>query len=74
MKNVVAELTSWIGTFVDLLKLLVVLGVVTGILYDDYFGVIANIGEIMTKMGQEGLAGLVALVLLVSWYKPASKE
>ena len=38
-------------------------------LYDDYFGVIANIGEIMTKMGQEGLAGLVALALLVSWYK-----
>ena len=69
MKKVVAELTSWIGTFVDLLKLLVVLGVVTGILYDDYFGVIANIGEIMAKIGQEGLAGLVALVLLVSWYK-----
>ena len=71
MKKVVAELTSWIGTFVDLLKLLVVLGVVTGILYDDYFGVIANIGEIMAKLGQEGLAGLVALVLLVSWYKPS---
>ena len=71
MKKVVAELTSWIGTFVDLLKLLVVLGVVTGILYDDYFGVIGNIGEIMTKMGQEGLAGLVALALLVSWYKPS---
>ena len=69
MKKVVAELTSWIGTLVDLLKLLVVLGVVTGILYDDYFGVIANIGEIMAKLGQEGLAGLVALVLLVSWYK-----
>tara|TARA_B100001123_G_C14526983_1_gene716675 strand:- start:65 stop:283 length:219 start_codon:yes stop_codon:yes gene_type:complete len=71
MKKVVAELTSWIGTFVDLLKLLVVLGVVTGILYDDYFGVIGNIGEIMAKLGQEGLAGLVALVLLVSWYKPS---
>ena len=69
MKKVVAELTSWIGTFVDLLKLLVVLGVVTGILYDDYFWVIGNIGEIMAKLGQEGLAGLVALVLLVSWYK-----
>ena len=69
MKKVAAELTSWISTFVDLLKLLVALGVVVGILFDDYFGVIANIGEIMTKLGQEGLAGLVALVLLVSWYK-----
>ena len=69
MKKVAAELTSWISTFVDLLKVLVTLGVVVGILFDDYFGVIGNIGEIMTKMGQEGLAGLVALVLLVSWYK-----
>ena len=69
MKKVAAELTSWISTFVELLKLLVALGVVVGILFDDYFGVIANIGEIMTKLGQEGLAGLVALVLLVSWYK-----
>ena len=69
MKKVVAELTGWISTFVDLLKVLVTLGVVVGILFDDYFGVIGNIGEIMTKLGQEGLAGLVALVLLVSWYK-----
>ena len=71
MKKVVAELTSWIGTFVDLLKLLVVLGVVTGILYDDYFGVIGNIGVIMKGLGQQGLAGLVALAILVTWYKPS---
>ena len=69
MKKVVAELTGWISTFVDLLKVLVTLGVVVGILFDDFFGVIGNIGEIMTKLGQEGLAGLVALVLIVSWYK-----
>ena len=69
MKKVVAELNGWISTFVDLLKTLVVLGVVVGILFDDYFGVIGNIGEIMTKLGQEGLAGFVALVLIVSWYK-----
>ena len=69
MKNVVSELTEWLGTFVELLKVLLVLGIVTGILFEDYFGVIANIGEIMAKIGQEGLAGLVALVLLVSWYK-----
>jgi len=56
MKKVAAELTSWISTFVDLLKVLVTLGVVVGILFDDYFGVIGNIGEIMTKLGQEGLA------------------
>jgi hypothetical protein len=66
----VTDFTEWIGTFVDLLKVLVTLGIVIGILFGDQFGVIANLGVIMTGLGEQGLAGLVALVLLVSWYKP----
>ena len=71
MKKVVTELTEWLGTFVELLKVLLVLGVVIGILFEDYFGVIANLGGIMTNLGQQGLAGLVALGLLATWYKPS---
>ena len=70
MKKQVADFTEWIGTFVDLLKVLVTLGIVIGILFGDQFGVIANLGVIMTGLGEQGLAGLVALALLVSWYKP----
>ena len=69
MKEVMARLTEWLGTFVELLKVMIVLGVAIGILYGDTFGVIANIGNIMKSMGQQGLAGLVALALLVTWYK-----
>ena len=72
MKQAIAGLSDWLSTFVGLLKLLVVFGVLTGILYDDTFGVIGNISEIMKGLDQQGLAGLVALVLLVSWYKPSS--
>ena len=71
MKKVVTELTEWLGTFVELLKVLLVLGIVTGILFEDYFGVIDNLGVIMKNLGQQGLAGLVALALLVTWYKPS---
>tara|TARA_B100000029_G_scaffold495087_1_gene559622 strand:+ start:189 stop:407 length:219 start_codon:yes stop_codon:yes gene_type:complete len=71
MKKAVAELTEWISTFVDLMKILVALGVVVGILFDDYFGVIGNIGSIMSSLGEKGLAGLVALGILVAWYKPS---
>ncbi len=73
MKKVVTELTQILGTFVELLKVLTVLGIVIGILYEDYFGVIANLGIVMTNLGQQGLAGLVALGLLVTWYKPSKK-
>jgi hypothetical protein len=71
MKKVVTELTDWLGTFVELLKVLLVLGIVIGILFEDYFGVIGNLGVIMTNLGQQGLAGLVALGLLATWYKPS---
>ena len=71
MKKIVTELTDWLGTFVELLKVLLVLGIVIGILFQDYFGVIANLGVIMQNLGQQGLAGLVALGLLASWYKPS---
>jgi len=70
MKKQVTDFTEWLGTFVDLLKVLVTLGIVIGILFGDQFGVIANLGVIMTGLGEQGLAGLVALALLVSWYKP----
>ena len=73
MKKVVTELTQILGTFVELLKVLTVLGIVIGILYEDYFGVIENLGIVMTNLGQQGLAGLVALALLVTWYKPSKK-
>ena len=63
MKKVVTDLTQILGTFVELLKVLTVLGIVIGILYEDYFGVIANLGVVMTNLGQQGLAGLVALAL-----------
>jgi len=74
MKKVVAELTEWLGTFVELLKVLLVLGIVIGILFgDETFGIIANLGVIMKNLGQQGLAGLVALAILVTWYKPSKK-
>ena len=71
MKWMITELTEWLVPFVDLLKLLIVLGVTIGILFSDYFGVIGNIGVIMKGLGQQGLAGLVAFAILVTWYKPS---
>ena len=43
MKEVMARLTEWLGTFVELLKVMIVLGVAIGILYGDTFGVISHL-------------------------------
>ena len=69
MKKAMGTVTTWIHDFTDLLKALVVLGILVGILYNDVFGVIAGIGRLMGSIGDGGLAGLVALVLVVTWWK-----
>ncbi len=69
MKKAIANVTDWINEFTGLLQTLVVFGVVVGILFDDPFGVIAGIGKLMSQLGDSGLAGLVALMLVVLWYK-----
>ena len=69
MKKAITNITDWINEFTGLLQTLVVFGVVVGILFDDPFGVIAGIGKLMSQIGDSGLAGLVALLLVVLWYK-----
>ena len=53
MKQVISTLNGWISDITDFLQGLVVLGVVIGILYNDYFGVIGNIGSLMGQVGGE---------------------
>ncbi len=69
MKEAINTITGWIGTFNELLKSLIVLGVVVGILFGDKFGVIQGISNLMGQLGDAGLAGLVALALVATWYK-----
>ena len=69
MKQMIADINSWISIITDLFLGLIVLGVAIGILFTDRFGVIGGIGNLMGQVGENGLAGLVALILVVLWYK-----
>ena len=69
MKQIISNVNGWITDLTDFLQGLIVLGVVIGILFNDYFGVIGGIGRLMEQLGENGLAGLVALILVVLWYK-----
>ena len=69
MKNAITTVTDWLGTITDLLQSLVVLGIVVGILFNDPFGVVAGVGRLMGQIGEAGLSGLVALILIVMWSK-----
>jgi len=69
MKEIISSVNGWVTIISEFLQGLIVLGVVVGILFNDYFGVIGGIGNLMGQIGENGLAGLVALVLVVLWYK-----
>ena len=68
MNKAFESVTSFVTDITSLLQGLVVLGIVVGILFDDYFGVIAGLGDLMSKFGDAGFAGLRALMLIVFWY------
>ena len=40
------NLNEWLGQLTDLAKTLVVIGIIVGILFDDFFGVIAGLGPV----------------------------
>jgi hypothetical protein len=60
---------EWLSQLTDLARTLVVIGIIVGILFDDFFGVIAGLGRIMSQFGDAGFAGILALMILVMWYE-----
>ena len=60
---------QWVNHITDLLKSLFIFAVIGGLLFNDPFGVLANIGNMLGGFGDQGLAGLVSLLLIVLWYK-----
>jgi len=68
MKDALGLITGWLNSITDVLKALIALGVAVGLIFDDYFGVIAGIGSMMQQFGNAGIAGLIALLLIVSFY------
>jgi hypothetical protein len=69
MKQAINIITGWIGEITELLVSLLIVGVIIGLLFNDPFGVIHKLARLMQQFGQEGLAGLVALVVVLAWYK-----
>ena len=66
MNETLSKVTGWIANLNDLL---IALGITVGILFNDPFKIIGNIGKIFGQLGDSGLAGLIAFILIIVWYK-----
>ena len=68
MLKALQTVNGWLGQLTDLLKTFVIVGIIVGILFDDFFGVIGGLGRVMAQFGDAGFAGILALMILVMWY------
>ena len=71
MKQGLQTITEWLDGIVELLKALLVVGILVGVIWDDYFHTLEHLGAFLRTIGDEkaGLAGLLAVVLVAFWYK-----
>ncbi|HUT29392.1 MAG TPA: hypothetical protein VMX13_06345 [Sedimentisphaerales bacterium] len=67
--NVLQETKRWIGEITEIFLLLIALGVAVEILFGSevlFFGqVVTNLTGLLNKLGQNGLAGLIALGIIL---------
>ena len=69
LKDVLKTVNEYLETITDLVKTLVIIGIIVEIIFPNRFGVIENLGEIMEQFGDAGFAGLLAIMMLVMWYE-----
>jgi len=69
MNNALKIVTDALSSLTDLAIHLLVAGVIIGILFGDVFGVIGNIASVMASVGDNGLAGLITILIVAMWMK-----
>ena len=68
-RKYIKVINKWLQEITNLLTNIFVFAVVCGLLFNDPFGVLANVGTFFGNFGDKGLAGLISLLLIVLWYK-----
>jgi hypothetical protein len=67
--NFFMEIKKWLGEITEIALLLIALGVAAEILFGNtvpfFSGIVANITNIISSLGDKGLVGLVALGIIV---------
>ena len=68
MTDWIKKLVEWFSSVTDLLKSIFVFSVIAGLLFNDPFGVLTNVGTFFGNFGDIVFAGLISLLLIVLWY------
>ena len=69
MKKYFKEINKWLIDITEVLKNVLVFAVICGLLFNDPFGIITTISNLISGIGERGLAGLISLLIIVTVYR-----
>ena len=68
MRKHIKKINQWLTDITDVLKNVLVFAVVCGLLFNDPFGIINTISNLISGVGEKGLAGLISLLIITTVY------
>ena len=69
MKKILKNINKWLIDITEILKNVLVFGIIAGLLFGDPFGVINTISVLISGVGEQGLAGFICLAILILIYR-----
>ena len=69
MKKMIKIINEWLIDITEVLKNVLVFAVICGLLFDDPFGIINTISNLISNVDEKGLAGFISLAIIVLIYR-----
>ena len=69
MKKYFKKINQWLIDVTEVLKNILVFAIICGLLFNDPFGIINTISNLISNVGERGLAGLICLSLIITIYR-----
>ena len=63
------KINKWLVDITEILKNVLVFAVVCGLLFNDPFGIITTISNLISDVGERGLAGLISVLIITTLYR-----
>ena len=69
MKKYIKKINKWLTDITEILKNVLVFAIICGLLFNDPFGIITTISNLISGVGEQGLAGFICLAILILIYR-----
>jgi hypothetical protein len=69
MNKMIKKINKWLLDITEVLKNVLVFAVICGLLFNDPFGIINTISNLISNVDEKGLAGFISLAIIVLIYR-----